>query len=341
MTTDTLSILVTGLLRTPELLTRGVTSWNELRARGIVDRVLMVTWTSEADREPGLLRTLERAGVELIIRPDPPVRGIGNVWPQMLAMETGLDHLSGEALVFKTRADLWLDPELLESLARTRDYLSAGVPPGAGRVFEDRVWVPWFELTTPFYLSDECFLGRAADLRKLINYDESYSLRYPVGCGITHYRRFVHPFRDITDRFEPFLAYFTRTGLGEPDRWECVRHLLASDAYLETLASAYAIYASHFRFESPDGSIQFRDWSSGTPQPVDGPMAASFEPSQAGLSHGHLFCRNDRWLHRLLSGDLPSDQLGDRFARALEAARASGLGWTSPVASLDGRTAVV
>lgn len=341
MTATPLSILVTGLLRTPDLLLRGVASWNELRVRGAVDRVLMVTWTSEADREPELIRTLEHAGVELTIRPDPPVRGIGNVWPQMLAMETGLDRLSANALVFKTRADLWLDPAVLESIASSPNYLSAGVPSGARRVFGQRVWVPWFELTTPFYLSDECFIGRSSDLRKLINYDESYSLRYPVGCGITHYRRFVHPFREITDRFEPFLAHFTQTGLGEPNRWERVEQLLASDAYLETLASAYAIYASHFRFDSPDGSIEFRDWSSGTPQPLDAPMTASFKPSQAGLTHGHLFCRNDRWLHRLLAGHLPPDHLGERFARALEAARSSGLGWSSPVASLDARAAVV
>lgn len=339
MTMTPFSVLVTGLLRTPELLMRGVASWSRLRGRGLVDRVLMVTWTSEADRDPALLDSLRDAGVELILRPDPPVRGIGNIWPQMLAMETGLERISETALVFKTRADLWLDPDLLESIARTPGYLTLDLPPGAVRVFDRRVWVPWFELTTPFYLSDECFFGTASDLRKLVNYDEGYSLRYPVGCGLTHYRRFVHPFRAVTNRFEPFLASYTRTGLGEPDRWERLGDLLACDAYLDVLASAYAVYASHFRFDSPDGSMEFRAWSSGTPQPADGAMGESFRPAQAGLEHGHLFCNRDRWLHRLLGGRLPADALGDRFARSLDRAVAAGLGWAKPRSDLPHRVA--
>ncbi|USN97938.1 MAG: hypothetical protein H6810_07015 [Phycisphaeraceae bacterium] len=327
-------VLVTGLLRTPDLLERGVTSWNAMRERRLVGRVLMVTWQSEADRDPDTCARLRDLGVELIVRPDPPIRGIGNVWPQMLAMDIGLDHLDPDARVFKTRADLWLDPALLEAIATTPGYLDLELPPGASRVFDQRVWVPWFELTTAFYMSDECLFGLARDLRKLINFDESYSLRYPVSCGITHYRRYLHPFRAITDAFEPFLLRYTDTGLGTPTRWDRLASLLADDAYLRCLASAYAAYASHFRFDSPDGALEFRHWSSGVPQPLFAPLAESFAPAQAGLKLGQLFCNADRWLHALLAGELPRDELGDRFAEQLGHARADGLAWNRPRADL-------
>lgn len=330
----TFSVLVTGLLRTPDRLWSSIEGWNRLRDRKVIDRVVLVTWSSEAEREPALCDALRDAGVEVVVRPDTKIRGIGNIWPQMYAMEVGLDAFQSDETVFKTRTDLWLDPELLTLVACTPGYLDLELPAGSARVFERRVWVPWFELTKPFYLSDECFVGRAGDLRLLINYDESYSLRYPVSCGITHYRRFVHPFRGLSSRFEVFLERFTDVGLGTPERWDRLRELLKDDAYLGSLADSYAVLGSHFRFESPDGSIEFRDWSSGSPQPSAGPLAESFDESRQGLESGHLFCNSDRWLHRLLASELPADALGERFEAELLRARDEGLGWFRPIVDL-------
>lgn len=334
MSTLPLNILVTGLLRTPERLRASIGDWSAMRSEGTAARVVMVTWESEAERDPDLCAELRDAGVELIIRPDTKIRGIGNIWPQMYSMEVGLDAFEPGDLIFKTRADLWLDPSFLAGVARTPGYLDLDLPDGAARRFERRVWIPWFERSTPFYWSDECFVGLASDLRVLINYDESYSLRYPASCGVTHYRRFVHPFRGISDRTETFLERFTDTGIGRADRWERLSTLLADDTYLSCLAASYAVGASHFRFACPDGVMAFRDWSTGTPEPGDGPMTQAFTPDQAGLEAGHLFCNDDTWLHRLLAGELPADRLGDRFRHALDGARREGFGWTRPSAWL-------
>jgi len=328
------SVVVTGLLREPERFRRSVASWTAMRKRGLIDRIITVTWQSEAHRDPGACDWLRERGVELIVRPDTKIQGIGNIWPQMLAMDVGLGEVGPGDLVFKTRTDLWIDPALLEAVSQTPGYLDLDVPDGSMRVFDGRVWVPWFEMITPFYLSDECFVGRASDLRRLVNYDESYSLKHEVSCGITHYRRFIHPFRGRSDQFEVFLDRFTDTGLGDPQRDERQAALLDDDAFLRCLAAAYAAIASHFRFASPDRSIEFRDWSSGTPGPGREPMGASFDPSRRGLEIGHRFCMDDRWLHALLAGELPRDQLGDRFADFLGVSRESGLGWCRPRAAL-------
>gem|GEM_PF-3725981 len=288
----------------------------------------MVTWESERERAPERCVQLESAGVELIIRPDCAVRGIGNIWPQMLAMDIGLGVL-GDSSVFKTRADLWIDPAVLEAVASTPGYLDRGSPSISG-VFNQRVWLPWFEITTPFYYSDECFFGSASDLRRLINYDESYSLLFKPACGVTHYRRFVHPFRGLSPATELFLERYTDTGIGSDRRWEKLAGLLEDGGYLESVAASYAVLGSCFRVGCPDGSIEFRSWSSGTPSPGSGALASCFAPEGQGLESGHLFCHDDRWLHSVLAGELPPDPLGARMSAALEAVRSHGLDWCKP-----------
>ena len=324
------TVIVTGLLREPERFDKSVASWNSMRDRGLIDRIIAVTWQSEADRDHGFCEDLRAMGVELVVRPDTRVRGIGNIWPQMYAMEIGLDQVDPDARVFKTRTDLWIDPALLEAVTQTPGYLDLAVPDGSAQIFEQRVWVPWFEMMSPFYLSDECFVGRAADLRRLINYDESYSLRFPVACGITHYRRFIHPFRGHSEQFEVFLERFTDTGLGRPDVHAYQRALLEDDAFLRCLAFGYAAIGSHFRFASPAGAIEFREWSSCTPSPGIEPLSDSFDVSRCGLTFGHRFCKDDAWLHGLLSGEHPDDELGARFGSFLGEASRDGLGWMRP-----------
>lgn len=327
------SVVLTGQLRMPEMLLASVRSWMAMRDDGVISRVILVTWQEEADKAQELCAQLAQLGVELLTPPMPPIRGIGHVWPQTLALLRGLDLLANkDAWVLKTRADLAIDPAFLRSLLTTPGYLDPASP---SPVFRSRIWLPWFELTKPFYVSDECFLGRAGDLRKLCNFDESYSLLWDIGCGITHIRRFIHPFRAQTNLFEPFLERFTYAGHFEPDRWDRVASLLDDDEFLTTLAAYYTVLATHFRIASPDGAIDFRAWSSGAPQPPMGAMADSFTTQHALDAHGgHLFAHSESWLHAALSGSL-TGPLAGRFADACKRVCEAGLALELPRQALQ------
>lgn len=304
-------VVLTGQLRSPEWLLASVREWAAIPSCG---RMLVVTWDEEVAEARDLVAQLEAVGVEMVTAPTPPIRGIGHIWPQTLALKMGLDRLGEDEMVFKTRSDLRIDAGVLESIMTTPGYFDVSV---AQRVFEKRIWVPWFERTAPFYLADECFAGRAGDLAKLNNFDESYSLLHPVRCGITHIRRFIHPFRQVTDAFEPALAELGDVGHFAEHRWDRLDALLGDDAYLRLLGSYYAALGSFFRIGCPDGAIEFREWSSGKPQPAIGEMAEAFSSSLATLQDGrHLMTHGEEWLSAALEGRL-AGSVGDRFTALL------------------------
>lgn len=326
------NVIVTGQLRTPDRLLQSVREWAAMRDEGLVARVLIVTWDEEASEHEGLCRELEGLGAEMLTRPMPPIRGIGHVWPQTLALVLGLDEIGDDgAWVLKTRADLAIEPGFMRRLLTTPGYLDK--PAGQG-AFDARIWIPWVELTKPFYVADECFLGASGDLRKVCNFDESYSLLWDIGCGVTHIRRFIHPFRQQSDLFEPFLESMTEAGHFRDDRREILSGLLADDRYLDALAAYYAVITSWFRVASPDGVITFRAWSSGAPQPAIGDMARAFELERDVMDGGgHLFAHGEDWIRAAVSGAL-TGELGKRFGLACERVRASGMSIEPPSAEL-------
>jgi len=122
-----IAVVVTGLLREPEKLRRSVEEWCVLGESGLISLVRMVTWRGERDSSPDLCRWLASRGVEVMVLEEPPIRGLGNVWAQMLALDRGLEGIADEMRVFKTRADVWIDPEYLRRIAWTPGFLESGI----------------------------------------------------------------------------------------------------------------------------------------------------------------------------------------------------------------------
>ncbi|MEM9064132.1 MAG: hypothetical protein AAGB51_01440 [Planctomycetota bacterium] len=321
-----INILVTGQLRTPALFRRSLADWVALRDEGVLGRVVVATWKEDAEREPDLVRELHEQGCEVITAVPPPVRGIGHIWPQTLSLDLGLREFSSTDRVLKTRADLHIDAEFVRKLATDPGMHEITDQAAAFGVFGGRVWLPWFELTKPFYMADECFAGAAKDLARLINYDESYSVLYDIGCGVTHVRRFIHAFREPFGIFDRFLSRYADAGHFSPERWQRVEALLSDDGFLDVLASYYMVLAAFFRIEGGQGTITFRDWSSGVRSPGAGPMQTAFGPDQSwSKDGGHLYSYDEQWLRTVLNGKLPQDALAKRFVEAVERQKSVGL----------------
>jgi hypothetical protein len=330
-----LDVLLCGLARTPELLARSLLDFTRLRRSGHVGRVVFATWQGEIDKQPGLRSQLVAAGIELIEArlPNPP--GPGNVWAQMRSLELGLGALDADALVLKTRADVWLHPGFIERLTDP-DFLEPSADPQVRRHlrFDRRIWVPWYEITKPFYLGDEAFCGEARDLKQLVNYDARYDTVYEIDAGISHLRRFMQPFLEQHPIFSTYLEHGGRTGHASPHRFAILHMALQTKFFLGVLASYYFLLAAHHRIDSTalPNQIVFRDWSIPKAQPDPDQFLENFSIDRAWrAAAGHLFAYDERWLANVVSGALPGgvqfDFIGETIARLRAGSGADVAAW--------------
>jgi len=162
-----------------------------------------------------------------------------------------------------------------------------------GNIFKYKVWVPWYELTVPFYLADECFFGLCEDLKHLINYETKYDTDYNMCHGPTHVRRFINPFLNDypilyqsldkynkESKFKTLARKFSRQ-VFDLERFKTIKTLYKRNKfyllkkrkkdnnYIECLAVYYSILHSHFYIDgdSFQDQLVFKEQSS--PMPID------------------------------------------------------------------------
>jgi hypothetical protein len=333
-----LDILLCGLARTPELLARSLLDFSRLRRSGHVDRIVFATWQGEIDKQPGLRQQLGSAGVEVIEGRPPSSPGAGNVWAQMRSLELGLGRLDDAARVLKTRADVWIHPAFIERLCEDA-YLDPSADGDVRRhmCFERRIWVPWFEITKPFYLGDEAFCGTARDLRQLVNYDARYDVLYEIDAGISHLRRFMQPVLAKHPIFLDYLAHGGRSGHATPERFGILHIALQTKFFLGVLASYYFLLGANYRVESNiwPGQVTFRDWSIPAVQPEPDLFLENYSVHRSWRPQaGHIFAYDERWLNNVLAGALPAgiqfDFIAETLARLRAGSGADVAAWLAP-----------
>jgi hypothetical protein len=233
---------------------------------------------------------------------------------------------------------VWLHPGFIERLTDD-DYLAPSTDPQVRRHlrFDRRIWVPWFEITKPFYLGDEAFCGQARDLGQLVNYDTRYDAVYDVDAGISHLRRFMQPFIGQHPIFSAYLEHGGRTGHASPQRFAILHMALRTKFYLGVLASYYFLLSAHHRIDSTavPNQIVFRDWSIPKAQPDPDHFLANFSIARAWRPDaGHLFAYDERWLDNVVRGALPAgvevDFIAETIARLRAGSGTDVAAWLAP-----------
>ncbi len=305
MGTGLVHVVFTGLPRDLERFEASLRDLDGLRRAGLVGEVRLSTWAGAVDATAGAFWLLRRHGVRLVETPDERDAGEGNIWRQMRSLHEGLEkpgRIGDDELVLKTRCDVGIGRRFLEEL------IAGGAEPAGevfgARVFERKVWIPWFEVTKPFYMGDECFFGRAGDLRKLNHFARKlYAGLENPGCGKTHVRRFVHPFLWLDPSV--MAGFAADVGLFRETRWERLGRLLRTPWYQQALGSYYAIVRNCFSVgtgRTPE-AVNFRAWSTGEVTVDGGSFAGSFDERCSCLPEGRLICAySGEWIERLLEG---------------------------------------
>ena len=220
MTRPTIA-LVSGFTRNSELCRRSLAPLRELKRRGLLDRILAVTWDSAALDEFVVPYTA-MPDVELARVPQPLVTGgtyRKGCTLQLRNLEAALALVpETNALIFKTRPDFVADTEFLAGKVANFDTLCAPslLPYTFGAdmpdsPFDMKIWLPWADSNQPFFYEDGAFMGLKRDVAKLADRRaENYlsDLDNHTYSWLAHIVRFVTPFLDDYPIFERYLRDF-------------------------------------------------------------------------------------------------------------------------------------
>lgn len=308
-------VVFSGLVRNIEPLRKSIEAFRPLREDGIIDRMIVSTWSNQESKE--LTDLIEENEATLVLVPEPVDRGTGNIWCQMRSFQNGLDLCDRSNFVLKARTDFWLDPNFVRKIMEYKeDYLGEV----DGHLFERKIWVPWIEITKPFYVADEFFYGTHSDVRKLINFDSEYDVKIKnIGHGITHIRRFVDPFLGT---YPVLFEYLARDDsfikLGIEGRFEALGELVEDDEYLRYLSIYYHIFNKYFRISLDNGVMN-------TNQPYCEPRIRlnkdEFRPNfdqKMSFFATRIFCYDDDWIRMLLAREFDSDPMAEKINDHME-----------------------
>ena len=251
-----INIIIVGQLKNIQLYLRSIEVFTKMES---VNEIIQVIWDKEAIQHGDLIEMARASGVNVIIQPEPKNLS-SKVFYQMKALELGLDAVTDKSLpIFKTRADLYIQEEALIKITKLdRTFLNDQ------KLMEQKIWVPWFELTKPYYIADECFFSNYNDAVKLYNYDDSFDHLHPGDAGISHIRRFIGLDDMKSESVELVLKRFLITGHGTVKRRRILDFNLSCREFLEGIIAYYNFIETNFvvglegRY---DEYIIFRKWS--------------------------------------------------------------------------------
>lgn len=227
--------VVTGFTKNEVLCRRGFAPLRDLKRRGLIQRILYVTWDS-----PGLDRFVAPAAempeVETVRVPAPDFAGTpyqkGVVY-QLRNLEAALALIPDKyAVVLKTRPDFVADRDFLADKITNFDSLcrASTLPRTFGvncapSPFKAKIWLPWADSNQPFFFEDAAFMGLKRDVAKLA--DRGAEARLDVlrdtSLGwFAHVIRFAMPFIAAYPMFERYIREFHYF----PNNLEFRKHLL-------------------------------------------------------------------------------------------------------------------
>lgn len=345
--TEKVDIIITGLVRAVERFKQSITDYVKLRKEGYVDQIIFSTWDYEVEKNPEVMKFLKKNRVDVIPNKEPSDRGRGNIWCQMKSLDVALSRIKPDRFVLKSRSDYRINPDFLRKLFKEKErLLEITSPLPKGNIFKYKVWVPYFEIKTPFHMGEECFFGHHHDLKLLVNYDDSYDKKYKVGGAISHIRRLIHPFRDHYDILKTYLESYSNNSklknlaikfskkvfdfrgskvsrkLSAQNKIANLRRKLNDNKFIEILAAYYSILNSHFYI---DGN-SFKNQIIGSVWSVPGPELDEKNFANNLLTNekfhqaqpGQIYSYDNKILESICNKKLEKDNISERLMQAID-----------------------
>jgi hypothetical protein len=340
--------IVVGFTKRAGLLPKSFAPLRALKATGVLDRILYVTW-DKPDLDAWLADAAAMKDVDLVRIPEPAVEGLPYQKKHFYQTHNIAEALklveSDDTLVLKTRPDVVFDPNFVAGKIRAFDFVCAPKNPGE-RIkvkmprspFAMKIWMPWADSNQPFFFEDGIFLGLKRDLVKLATPESDRIVRDfgdADSAWIVHVGRYIAPFLKSYPIFQNYLKNY-RVFIQENDyrRRQIAAvhqdpffwHLVLANAWI--LAQNFHVdcgYPGQITFLPPEGAGDewaakpFDQIPSRVPYPHVNQWRASQQPGSVSPSITRVFGRtmDDNWQHAIFSAPL-ADLTADNLVGTME-----------------------
>lgn len=219
-----------GQLREWDNFTKQISICNEFVKEGLISELIFVTDNCVVGEDERIylkmhgVRLLEKEPLDdaYLMTFDPEIKsrteklrmvsgGVrsGTIWRQLYDLDFALNSINGDCRILRSRTDILLNSSLIRKIL-TSSERKINKNTGYG-VFEEKIWVQWFSLHTPFYIHDTAFYGNISDIRKLVspNINVEISKFYPTASLPIFF--WVYPFYKKFDWVEDWLTRFAGT----------------------------------------------------------------------------------------------------------------------------------
>ena len=254
--------IVTGYTKVDGLLELSFAPLRRLKAAGIIDRIIYVTWDDHG-LDQLLTPLASMSDVDFLRIPQPTPTGAFHEKSFKYQRHNFLSALAmvpdDDALIIKARPDFVFTDAFLASkilhfdktcaLPHLERALGITMPPSP---FTAKLWLPWADASQPFFFEDGVFAGVRADMAKL-QPDETEELIMTSGDADSdwsvHMLRFIHPFLDdypILRKYMSELRYFVK----DTDYRQTTLPIMIGDPYFWCLIVISAwILANNFHVD--------------------------------------------------------------------------------------------
>ena len=137
-------------------------------------------------------------------------------------------------------------------------------------------------------------------MKKLVNYDMVYESYYETDSGLSHIRRFIHPFMNRYPILEIYVKYLSTTAHGTLNRFKVLDKFIKNQDYWKFINLYYYIIKNYFYIGTDkDNYIEFREWSKSVIK-LPNNLKESFKKKYSWKKEsGHIYSDNNEWINQL------------------------------------------
>ena len=309
--------VVCGLLRFPLETALTFRRLFRLRADGLLDGIVLSTWTPEVERELDFVAWARTEGVTVVHALEHPDKGPTMLYTQARAVWLGLQAVPEDADVLKLRTDK--TTEMLTSFVPLlREGTSgAAFTPGPHGATQRKQAVLWPHVGRPFYFGDQAHFGKRQDLLASLNFDARYHLNME---GLNPEAKWW--MRPSCERFPFWREFFQGTEqMVLPDT---LRRLLSlplpghvPDVVFDVLATTLRMMSDGFIFTVKTPIQDGQDTPLPSYSELLRPMAVGGTYLAASAGRQTVSLRTGASLDSLVKGCIPSCFMSDGMKAAL------------------------